>query len=960
MLYLRTFGVLDLLAGSADIPSVLAQPKRLGLLVYLATAGTAAYRRRDTILPLFWPELDTDHARAALRQAVYVLRRDLGESAVRARGEDELGVDPAILDSDHAQFLRLCEQGDHRAAMEAYRGDFLDGFFVGAASAAYDDWVASERARLRDLASLSAKAVAESEAASRPAEAAAWIRSAAALAPDDESTVRWALRLFDRIGDRAGALRLYREFRERLVREYDAQPSTETKAIVAGLRESVEPASTHPKSEVFPDVETRPAETAASPPRGKERRSIRWSAAAAGIVAVVAMAMMSGGGDEELNRDRIFALPLRVSTTDSSLNYLREGMLDLLAAKLAPVAGANLVDPGTAVRFWRRAGAGGDVSSRTARRLARTAGAGRFLLGSVVGDARRIDIQATVYDVATGRPASPVVVSGSPDSLPSLVDRLAKGLLLGASQEDERRLADLTSQSLPALQAYLVAKQAFRAGAHQLSMTQYLRAIELDSTFALAALALAESRDYWDNAENIGGRARRLAWANRDRLPPRDREFLQFLVQPNYPGPSTPYEKLASWERAARSFPDRPVAWYQYGDALFHWGLMLGVQDAVPRAAGAFDRAVALDSAFAPALEHRIWLAAHMGDRGTLARLGQLYELGSADAERRTQHRWRIAAGTGDAATLALMRSRFRSYPGSVLHAIANESVQDLVNVSDAESTFAMLLDKASVSDSRYEAMLNLHYLALERGQPERARAMLLRSRGVELAGYTDAEDRALIYDALYQEGSRAAADSAAASIGRRAARRLPREGLARARQLYDVCAVAQWRASGGDSAYARVAAATLEATRPPQDDPNDVAEHAVCAALVRLHLALATGAPVRAIGNHLDSMLSFGRFVYVLPRQASFLTLARAWEREGDLPRALATVRRRELGLWNRYISTRLREEGRLAVLVGDSVSARAAWGRYLALRSAPEAALAAEVRRIQEHRAALGSDAR
>jgi hypothetical protein len=60
------------LLGSADLRdrdgrgalSVLAQPKRLALLAWLTRA--TGFHRRDTIIGLFWPELDVEHARAAL------------------------------------------------------------------------------------------------------------------------------------------------------------------------------------------------------------------------------------------------------------------------------------------------------------------------------------------------------------------------------------------------------------------------------------------------------------------------------------------------------------------------------------------------------------------------------------------------------------------------------------------------------------------------------------------------------------------------------------------------------------------------------------------------------------------------------------------------------------------------------------------------------------------------------
>ncbi len=80
----RILGALNLLgAGGRELSSVLAQPKRVALLAYLAAATPRRLHRRDSLLALFWPELDQEHARAALRQALHGLRHALSASTQR-------------------------------------------------------------------------------------------------------------------------------------------------------------------------------------------------------------------------------------------------------------------------------------------------------------------------------------------------------------------------------------------------------------------------------------------------------------------------------------------------------------------------------------------------------------------------------------------------------------------------------------------------------------------------------------------------------------------------------------------------------------------------------------------------------------------------------------------------------------------------------------------------------------
>jgi serine/threonine-protein kinase len=956
---LRTLGGLDLIVRGAEVPLVLHQPKRLGLLIYLASAPAQGYRRRDTLLGLLWPDLDQERARGALRQALYMLRRELGEEVLRGRGEDEVGVDHDRLGFDAVAFERAVVAGDSQGAMELYRGDFLEGFYISGAAAEFDGWVSGERDRLRALAGQAAWAIAESDATSGAVSAAAAIRRAVALAPDDESRLRGAVRLLDRIGDRAGALQLHHEFRDRLAKQYGAQPSTETEALGVVLRSSGAPGTALIAPSLQPEpagagTDSAPTAATRSPPATSLRRSITLTLATAafGIAALgIGVADRRASHAAPLDVDRIVVLPLRIGS-DSGLGYLREGMLDLLEARLAGGSGPQLVDPATVISAWRRVGGTPqvDLSRQDALRLARSLGGGRLLLGSVVGGPGSISIQATLYRVADGRAELPVLVSGSRDSLPALVDRFAMALSLRTAGEGEPRLGDLTTGSLAALQAYLGARAAYRAGAYDSAVARFGRALDLDSSFALAGLALAltASQSHLGAATSARDRGLAVARAWQARLPTRDREFLQFVAEPGF-GEAALRDRISRWERATALFPDRPDAWYQLGDNLFHWGLQVGIADAEQRAANAFDRAIALDSGFAPAFEHRIWLGAQARDTTVLRQLGPHYVATHPSAERLIPHQWLMAAATGDSATLRQLRSRFAELPTAVLYGISGIAQREFPSLVDAANAITLAERRASTAEEQYFGLMISHDFALNRGQPRQAAAIVERARAVEDPNWTDSEGRILVYDALYQDGDTTAGAAAARQLAQRVSLSLPTEPGARARRYFDLCAAGQWRLSRGDHGYARAAATRLDQTHPPQDQPGDVAEHRVCAAILQLGLALADGGDLAGPADRLDSLLSYSPWVYSLVRQTAIFLLAQSWERRGNAPRALATIRRRELGMWNRLWSTRLREEGRLAVAAGDTTGAIRAYRDYLALRWEPDAALVGEVNRVR-----------
>jgi DNA-binding SARP family transcriptional activator len=238
MLHLQTLGGLDLRDSSGrEFRSVLAQPKRLAILVYIALADSQRFRRRDALVALFWPELDADHARGALRQAMRFLRGELGPGALVNRGEEEVALDSTVVRCDAVDFSQACESQEWARAVELYRGDLLPGVFIADVSSEFEQWLEAERDRLRRRAVGAAWSLVEvKEREGDPVGAAPWARRAVELSPDDEAGVRRLMRILDRRGDRAGALSAFDAFRRRLAAQYGAVPSPETEALLANIR----------------------------------------------------------------------------------------------------------------------------------------------------------------------------------------------------------------------------------------------------------------------------------------------------------------------------------------------------------------------------------------------------------------------------------------------------------------------------------------------------------------------------------------------------------------------------------------------------------------------------------------------------------------------------------------------------------------------------------------------------
>ena len=238
---LSLFGGIELRGpDAAAAKRVLVQPKHVALLAYLLAGDSAGerqrFRRRDHLVALFWPELDQPHARASLRRVVHALRAALGAEALLSRGDEELAPGEGVLECDVAAFVTAIRAGQLARALELYAGELMPGFHLSGCGE-FERWLEDRRMALRQEAAAAAWALAQRfEAEKNPTLAEGWARRAFVMAWDDERVLRRALEMLDRVGNRAGALRLFDEFAQRLRAEFDAAPSPETLAVVARMR----------------------------------------------------------------------------------------------------------------------------------------------------------------------------------------------------------------------------------------------------------------------------------------------------------------------------------------------------------------------------------------------------------------------------------------------------------------------------------------------------------------------------------------------------------------------------------------------------------------------------------------------------------------------------------------------------------------------------------------------------
>jgi serine/threonine-protein kinase len=350
------------------------------------------------------------------------------------------------------------------------------------------------------------------------------------------------------------------------------------------------------------------------PPSGARTRWwVLVVVAAALVVAALTTVWFRRSHVPALDRNLVAVAPFDI--LEPSLELWREGLVDVLSAGLDGAGPLQAVSPTLVIRRWS-----GRVDAASAALLAERTGAELVVFGRLVGSgADSVRATAAILDVPSGKILGEVEVR----ELTARIDRLADSLTVAVLRELGRtrpigaaRLASLGSTSLPALKAFLQGEQYFRRTVWDSALASYQRAVDLDSTFTVALRRVSHVLGWQGTAADSLSRAYLLRAGRLNRgLSLRD----SLLVVADSLWAAL-YEREADavwWAQATRMsaildetaqrYPQDPDVWWQLGEAGYHWGLWVGVtkRDLLE----AFGRAIALDSAFAPAYLHLVPLA---------------------------------------------------------------------------------------------------------------------------------------------------------------------------------------------------------------------------------------------------------------------------------------------------------------------------------------------------------------
>lgn len=211
--------------------------RRAGELLALLLLSPGQALLFDQVCEAFWPDKDSEAAQTLFHQTTSALRRALEPDLPHkfpsryltvSEGQVRLRLPPGS-QVDCWTFEKLVRQGEWAAAVAAYGGELLPEY-------RYAEWAVAPRQRLEQLFERALLRLAEqrlTEGQLEPALEAS--RRLLECEPWNEQAGLIAMQACLEMGDRLGAVRVYRQVAAALREEFDLEPAREMESIYRSL-----------------------------------------------------------------------------------------------------------------------------------------------------------------------------------------------------------------------------------------------------------------------------------------------------------------------------------------------------------------------------------------------------------------------------------------------------------------------------------------------------------------------------------------------------------------------------------------------------------------------------------------------------------------------------------------------------------------------------------------------------
>ncbi len=409
------------------------------------------------------------------------------------------------------------------------------------------------------------------------------------------------------------------------------------------------------------------------------------------------------------------------------LEYLGDGMVDLLSARLDGAGELRLADPRAVLAMIEQQNARALDPSR-ARRLADRLGAGQFVLGSLLEAGGRVQVTASLYDRDGSVSASGSAVAREESEVFDLVDSLAIQLLStasGGARPGFARVAARTTSSLPALKSYLEGERHLRQGRYTLARESLHRAVDLDPGFSLAWYRLSVAAEWLIDRE-LQDHAAEQALRNSDRLPERERMLLRAFVAWRRGSPRA--ESL--YRAIIGTYPNDVEAWIQLAEVLFHYGPLGGRSIVASR--DAWERVLAVEPDHLGALYHLTRIASVQQRRAELHLLTDRVLSLSPQSERALEARALRAFSIGDPEEQERVLAEVRTSSDAAALGIMRIVATYTDNLAGAVAVARPVTAETRTSEVCVLAHVSLAYLEAARGRWQAASGELDEAAAID------------------------------------------------------------------------------------------------------------------------------------------------------------------------------------------------------------------------------------
>lgn len=340
------------------------------------------------------------------------------------------------------------------------------------------------------------------------------------------------------------------------------------------------------------------------------------------IGAAGAYVLLSGGNgqnaaavaDGDGTPAGIAVLPFLV--TGPGLENYREGLPSLVATNIDGVDQLRSIHTRSVMAAWGSAfGEAEEVPLEDALAVAGQTGARYAVVGEALSLGGTVRLSAELFDLLDGIEVGTGTAEGPTEDMLALIDQMSISLLReiletrgGQSVTGIQRLSGLVTESIEALDAYVQGESFFGRGEWAQALDAYERAVEIDSTFALAWGRVADVYAWWTGATRTYPDAHERALRFSDRLPVRSATMLRLS---DYTGPST-HERVDSVRQYIRRYPDDPEGWEALGEFFLHRPSVVGEPGELELA---LSRTVELDPTHVPFYIHWLRYLVSVGDQ---------------------------------------------------------------------------------------------------------------------------------------------------------------------------------------------------------------------------------------------------------------------------------------------------------------------------------------------------------